>query len=88
MSEKPGTIQTSTSVIDQIVEELKTLPQEMRRQVLSYARTRADGKAQGMPGRALLRFLGMISSEDAKTMEEEIETGSERVDADEWYVPS
>ena len=84
MSEKPGTIQTSTSVIDEIVEKLKTLPEEMQRQVLSSARTVADGKAQGVPGRALLRFLGTTSSEDAKTVEEEIETGSERVNADEW----
>ena len=74
----------STTVIDEIVEELRTLPEEMQRQVLSYARTLADGMARGVPGRALLRFFRTLSPEEAKKMEEEIETGCEKVNADEW----
>lgn len=39
---------------------------------------------KGVPGKQLLKHMGVISSHDAKMMTKAIEEGCERIDSDEW----
>ena len=39
---------------------------------------------KGRPGQALARFAGCIAPDDLALMQEAIESGCERVDADQW----
>ena len=73
-----------TPIIDEVVQELKTLPHELQRRVLEFTRGLVPSTPRGVPGRQLLRFAGTISRDDALLMREAIEHGCERVDAHEW----
>lgn len=74
----------SISIIDQVVEQLRAMPQPLQSQVLNFARTLVDSQIRGVPGQQLLRFAGTIPSEDLQLMEEAIELGCEQVDLHEW----
>jgi hypothetical protein len=73
-----------TPIIDEVVEELKTLPHELQWRVLEFTRALTLSTPRGVPGRQLLRFAGTISPDDAHLMRDAIEQGCERVDANEW----
>ena len=74
----------STSIIDQVVEQLRAMPQPLQWQVLKFARTLVDSKIRGVSGQQLLRFAGAIPSDDLQLMREAIEQDCERVDLNEW----
>jgi hypothetical protein len=71
-------------IIDEVVEQLKVMPQPLQRQVLEFVRSLVKAEVRGTPGRQLLRFAGSIPSDDLQLMREAIEQGCERVDIDEW----
>lgn len=71
------------SIVEAVVEQIKALPENLQLRVLRYARTLAPRPA-GVPGSQLLRFAGAIGSDDLRVMQEVIEQGCERIDADEW----
>ena len=73
-----------TPIIDQVVEQLRDLPQELQWRVLEFTRALAVSTPRGVPGQQLLSFAGTISPEDARLMREAIEQGCEQVDANEW----
>ena len=73
-----------TPIVEEVVEQLKGLPQELQARVLEFTKALAQAGPRGNPGRRLLRFAGTIPLNDAKRMSEAIEQGCERVDADEW----
>lgn len=73
-----------TPVVDKVIEQLKTLPEELQWRVLEFARALARSTPRGVPGRQLLRFAGTISPEDAELMREAIERGCEQVDTNKW----
>jgi hypothetical protein len=73
-----------TPIIDEVIEQLKVLPDELQRRVLEFTRALTLSTPRGIPGRQLLRFAGTISADDAHLMREAIERGCERVDANEW----
>lgn len=72
------------SLVEQVVEQLKTLSYELQRRVLEFTRALALSTPHGVPGQQLLRFAGTITSDDAQLMGEAIEQGCEQVDANEW----
>lgn len=74
----------SISIIDEVVEQLKVMPQHLQLQVLGFVRALAKAEVRGMPGQQLLRFAGSIPPDDLQLMHEAIEQDCERVDADEW----
>ncbi|MBD2579474.1 hypothetical protein [Oscillatoria sp. FACHB-1406] len=74
----------STSIIDQVIEQLRAMPQPLQRQVLKFARTLFSGQIQGVPGQQLLQFAGAIPREDLQMMQEAIEQDCERIDLNEW----
>jgi hypothetical protein len=63
----------SISIIDEVVEQLKVMPQHLQRQVLQFVRSLAETQVQGTPGRQLLRFAGSIPPNDLQRMSEAIE---------------
>jgi hypothetical protein len=71
-------------IIDEVVEQLKAMPQPLQRQVLEFVRSLAKAEVRGTPGSQLLRFAGSIPSEDLQLMREAIEQDCEWVDIDEW----
>ncbi len=72
------------SIADQIVEQLKTLPYEMQRQVLEFTRALSLSTPHGVQGTQLLQFAGTIPPNDLELMRQAIEEGCERVDTNEW----
>lgn len=74
----------SIPIIDEVVKQLKVMPQPLQRQVLEFVRSLAKAEVRGTPGQQLLRFAGSISSDDLQLMREAIEQDCERVDIDEW----
>ncbi|WP_346294167.1 hypothetical protein [Sphaerothrix gracilis] len=71
-------------IVDEVVEQLKAMPQPLQRQVLEFVRLLVKAEVRGTPGPQLLRFAGSISSDDLQLMREAIEQDCERVDIDEW----
>jgi hypothetical protein len=72
------------SILEQVIEQLKVMPQDLQWQVLEFARTLAGSSIQGVPGWQLLRFAGAIPPDDIQLMREAIEQDCEQVDTDEW----
>ena len=71
-------------IIDEVVEQLKVMPQPLQRQVLEFVRSLVETGVRGTPGQQLLRFAGSIPSDDLQLMREAIEQDCERIDVDEW----
>ncbi len=71
-------------VVDEIMKKLKTLPDNLQRQVLLFVDALQISSIRGTPGEQLLKFIGMIPPEDLAVMKQAIEQGCEQVDADEW----
>ena len=74
----------STSVVDQVIEQLQALPHELQWRVLEFTRALALSAPHGVPGQQLLRFAGALPTDDLQLMREAIEQGCEQVDADDW----
>ncbi|WP_446352626.1 hypothetical protein [Coleofasciculus sp. A1-SPW-01] len=73
-----------TPILDKLIEQLKTMPQDLQWRVLEFARTISGSTIQGVPGRQLLRFAGSIPPDDVQLMHQAIEQDCEQVDLDEW----
>lgn len=74
----------STSVIDEVIEELRAMPQHLQWRVLEFVRTLVKAEVRGTPGKQLLRFAGSIPPDDLQSMREAIEQDCERIDVNEW----
>jgi hypothetical protein len=74
------------SIIEQVVEQLRAMPQPLQWKVLKFARTlvKTDSKIQGISGQKLLCFAGVIPSGDLQLMKQAIEQDCGRVDLNEW----
>ena len=75
----------NSSIIDEVFERLKVMPQSLQQQVLEFTRTLADStNVKGVSGSQLLRFAGTIPLDDLNLMNEAINSGCEQVDINEW----
>ncbi|NER06240.1 MAG: hypothetical protein F6K17_28495 [Okeania sp. SIO3C4] len=74
----------SLSTIDEIVAQLKSMPQHLQYQVLEFARKLPKTEVRGIPGKQLLPFAGSISPEDLQNMSEAIKQGCEQIDINDW----
>lgn len=74
----------SVTNIDEVVEQLRVMPQHLQWQVLEFVQTLLKANIQGTPGQQLLRFAGSIPPEELQLMCEAIERDCERIDLDEW----
>lgn len=71
-------------IIDEVVEQLKAMPQPLQRQVLEFVRSLVRAEVRGTPGSQLLRSAGSIPYADLQLMRKAIEQDCGRVDIDEW----
>jgi hypothetical protein len=71
-------------IIDEVVEQLKVMPQPLQRQVLEFVRSLVKTEVRGTAGQQLLRFAGSILPDDLQLMSKAIEQDCERIDVDEW----
>lgn len=71
-------------ILEQIVEQVRALPDNLQHQVLTFVRTLRTVARRGTPGQVLLQFAGRISMEDVDSMREAIENDCERLDGNEW----
>jgi hypothetical protein len=67
-----------TPIIEEVIEQLKGLPQELQRRVLEFTRCLAKSSPRGVPGSQLLSFCGSINPDDLRLMSQAIEDGCER----------
>lgn len=72
------------AIINEVVEQLKIMPQHLQWQVLEFARSLVKTEMQGTPGQQLLRFAGSIPPDDLRLMQEAIEQDCEQIDTSEW----
>lgn len=70
-------------VVSEVIEQLRGLPDDLKRKVLEFVRTLKRPDHDGVSGRALVAFAGVIPPEDLEAIRRAIEEGCERVD-DEW----
>ncbi len=71
-------------IIEEVVEQLKVMPQHLQWQVLEFVRALVKAEVRGTPGQQLLRFAGSIPADDLQLMRAAIEQDCEQVDVDEW----
>ena len=71
-------------VLNQIVEQVKALPDNLQHQVLTFVRSLRTVAGRGTHGSLLFQFAGGISIDDVNSMREAIEDDCERVDGNEW----
>lgn len=74
----------SSDLKQEILRQLDHLPVELQRRVLDFAQALAVSSPQGVPGKELLRFAGILSKDEAKVWIKAIKAGCERVDLNEW----
>jgi len=74
----------SAELEQEILGQLHRLPPAGQQQVLAFVRTLAASSPQGMAGREMLQFAGMIEPDELSLMKRAIETGCERIDHEEW----
>ncbi|MCG6135900.1 MAG: hypothetical protein MET45_14795 [Nostoc sp. LLA-1] len=55
---------THISILDEVIEQLRAMPQHLQWQVLEFAQSLAKFQVRGIPGQHLLRFTGSIPPED------------------------
>jgi hypothetical protein len=60
-------------IVKEVIEQVKTLRQELQWQVLEFTRALAQATPRGIPGKQLPRFAGVIPPDDVRFMREAIE---------------
>ncbi len=73
------------SIIDQVIEEVRTLPRELQWRVLEFTRKLSRvSRPRRVSGATLLSFAGQFSVDEAEEMRHAIEDGCEQIDVHEW----
>jgi len=72
------------TISESLMRELEHLSPDLQRRVLEFAHFLAASPRRGVPGKDLLGFAGVLSSEDAEAMKQAIEEGCEKVDESGW----
>jgi len=73
-----------SSVAQEIIKQVKELPDDALRQVLDYIETLNPSDKHEVTGSQMLRFAGTIPSRDLRRMKQAIEAECERVNPSEW----
>ena len=74
----------SNILVATVTDELKTLPDDLQRQVLDFVYALKASIRNGVPGKHLLRFAGYIPEDDLLRMSHAIEEGCGRIDPNDW----
>jgi len=68
----------------EIQEQVLQLPLEQQRQVLEFAKALVAARLKGVPGKTLVRFAGLVETDDLTLMKQAIEEDCEQVQPNEW----
>jgi len=71
-------------IIDEVVEQLSTMPVNLQRQVLDFIHSLRIPTVHGVPGDSLARFAGSITKRDLNSIQKAIEADCEQIDEDAW----
>jgi hypothetical protein len=71
-------------ILNEITKKIKTLPDNLQRQVLIFVDALQVSSTRGVRGGLLLEFAGTISPDDLLLMGQAIESGCEQVNGSEW----
>ncbi|MBN1359897.1 MAG: hypothetical protein JW993_04865 [Sedimentisphaerales bacterium] len=63
----------NTPIVARVIEQPKSLPQKLQRQVLEFARALAQSIPRGVRAQRLSRFVGAMAAEDAELLRQVIE---------------
>ena len=74
----------SDTIINEVVEKLRTMPDNLQQEVLLFTQKLKVTARTGIPGKNLLQFAGAISREDLEIMRQAIESDCEQIDLHEW----
>lgn len=74
----------TAEITEQILKELARLSPQAQQLILNFARRLGPFPQNGVPGKDLVQFSGVLSRDEADEMERAIEEGCEQVDASEW----
>ncbi|MBT9166242.1 MAG: hypothetical protein DDT25_00925 [Chloroflexi bacterium] len=75
---------TSSVIVQQIMKHIDQLPLDLQQRVLDFTQALVPSASQGVPGKQLAHFAGLIELDDIQAMSRAIEAGCERIDANEW----
>ena len=68
----------------QLLHDLEKLPVEMQKKVKDYVHALLIEKHEGVKGRSLLKYSGILSGEDSKRLSSVVREGCGTVDSNEW----
>lgn len=74
----------SETIIGQVLEQLRTMPDRLQQEVLVFTRQLKASTQAGVPGKKLLQFADAISLEDLAIVQQAIAEDCEQVDLNEW----
>ncbi len=75
----------SETTIRRVVEQLRTLPENLQQEVLYYTQQISlSAPLVGTPGKSLLKFAGAIPQDDVDLMRQAIETNCEETTSFAW----
>jgi len=69
---------------DRIMEEVSGLPPPLQQRVLDFVKTLARTTANGVPGKDLVRFAGVLLPEEIAAIARVVEEDYERMDESAW----
>lgn len=73
-----------TAIQTDLLKEVEQLSPPLQRKVVDFAHSLVQSKPRGTPGKQLLEFAGILTSEEADAMMAAIEEDCERIDPNEW----
>lgn len=73
----------SETIMIQVMEQLRTMPDNLQQAVLVFTRQLKASARVGILGKNLLQFAGAISADDLALMQQAIEADCEQVDLNE-----
>ena len=81
-----------SEIVLEAIRQITILPYSFQKRALQsiqeLSKELALSTKTGVPGSTLLKYAGFIAPDDLQIMSEVIENDCNRVDADEWQVPS
>jgi len=75
---------SSNSIVTEVLKHLTILPVNLQEQVLEFVLKLNCHDLHGISGTQLIRYAGMISSDDLNIMTNVIENDCGRIDINEW----
>ncbi|HGJ65484.1 TPA: hypothetical protein ENS27_08865 [bacterium] len=74
----------SASIKQEIIEQIDKMPIDLQKRVLDFAHALVLSEPKSIPGRDLLKFVGIMTPEEAEEMAKAIEDGCEQIDESGW----